>query len=90
MDPKLAIITLSTLAPAFAVGFVLRGNGKTLNFSIFGGTLVWVVSVLLIYAGFYLANVINMPIDALILFLPIAIAGVFYFLLKGMKTGNER
>lgn len=90
MDPKLLIMLSSTLLPAFALGYVLRSNGKTLNFAIFGGTLVCTVSVLLIYAGLYLAKALNMALDALVLFLPIAIAGVSYYLLKKMKTGNEK
>jgi hypothetical protein len=89
VDDKLAIMMFSTLLPSFAVGYVLRTSGKTLNFAVFGATVIWVVSAGMIYAGLFLASRLNMPLDALIIFLPIAIAAVFYFLFKGMKAGNE-
>lgn len=89
MDGKIAIILFSTLLPAFAVGYVLRTNGKNINFAVIGATLVYVVSVVLIFLSFYLASVMNMRGDDLVLILPFIIAALFYYLLKGSKYGNE-
>ncbi len=90
MDEKMAIILFSTLLPAFAVGYVLRTNGKNINFAVVGATVVYVVSVVLIYLSFYLAKVMNMRGNDLVLALPLVVAGLFYFLLRGMKWGNEK
>jgi hypothetical protein len=90
LDGKIAIILFSTLLPAFVVGYVLRTNGKTINFAAVGGTVVYVVSVLLIFGSIYAAGAMNMRADDLVLILPFITAGVFYFLLKGMKSGNEK
>lgn len=90
MDEKLAIILLSTLLPAGAVGYVLRTNGKTLNFAIFGATLIYVVSVALVFILIWSAKFINMPAADLILLLPFIVAALFYWLFKGLRIGNER
>ena len=90
MDEKMAIILFSTLLPAFAVGYVLRSNGKNINFAVVGATVVYVVSVVLIYVSFYLAAAMNMKGNDLVLMLPLIVAGLFYFLLRGMKSGNEK
>jgi hypothetical protein len=89
VDGKIAIILFSTLLPAFAVGYVLRTNGKNINFAVIGATLVYVVSVVLIFLSFYLASLMNMRGDDLVLILPFIIAALFYYLLKGSKYGNE-
>ncbi|MGE0651682.1 MAG: hypothetical protein AB7P12_08020 [Alphaproteobacteria bacterium] len=89
MDEKIVIILFSTLLPAFVVGYVLRTNGKTINFAVIGATLVYVVSVVLIFLSFYLASMMNMRGDDLVLALPFIVAALFYFLLKGSKHGNE-
>ena len=89
MDGKIAIILFSTLLPAFAVGYVLRTNGKTINFAVVGATLVYVVSVVLIFFSFYAASMMNMRADDLVLILPFIVAALFYFLLRGSKKGNE-
>lgn len=90
MDGKIAIILLSTLLPAFAVGYLLRSNGKTINFAAVGGTVVYVVSVGVIFFSAYAAGMMNMRADDLVLILPLIIAALFYFLLRGMKGGNEK
>lgn len=89
MDGKIVIILFSTLLPAFVVGYVLRTNGKTINFAVVGATLVYVVSVVLIFLSFYLASMMNMRGDDLVLALPFIVAALFYFLLRGSKHGNE-
>jgi len=89
VDEKIAIILFSTLLPAFVVGYVLRTNGKTINFAVVGATLVYVVSVVLIFLSFYLASMMNMRGDDLVLILPFIVAALFYFLLKGSRHGNE-
>jgi hypothetical protein len=50
---------------------------------------VYVVSVVLIFLSFYLASLMNMRGDDLVLILPFIIAALFYYLLKGSKYGNE-
>jgi hypothetical protein len=89
VDGKIAIILFSTLLPAFAVGYVLRTNGKTINFAVVGATLVYVVSVVMIFFSFYAASMMNMRADDLVLILPFIVAVLFYFLLRGSKKGNE-
>jgi hypothetical protein len=89
VDGKIAIILFSTLLPAFAVGYVLRTNGKTINFAVVGATLVYVVSIVMIFFSFYLASMMNMRADDLVLILPFIVAALFYFLLRGSKKGNE-
>jgi hypothetical protein len=89
VDGKIAIILFSTLLPAFVVGYVLRTNGKTINFAVVGATLVYVVSVGMIFFSFYLASMMNMRADDLVLILPFIVAALFYFLLRGSKKGNE-
>jgi hypothetical protein len=71
------------------VGYVLRTNGKTINFAVVGATLVYVVSVVLIFFSFYAASMMNMRADDLVLILPFIVAALFYFLLRGSKKGNE-
>ncbi len=90
MDGKIVIILLSTLLPAFVVGYLLRSGGKTINFAAVGGTVVYVVSVLLIFLSAYIASAINMRSDDLVLILPMVTAALFYFLLKGMGGGNTK
>lgn len=89
MDGKIAIILLSTLVPSLVVGYVLRTNGKTLNFSVIGGTAVYVVSIVLIYASFFVAPLMNMHALDLIPLLPIVVAAFFYFFLKNSDRGEE-
>jgi hypothetical protein len=89
VDGKIAIILFSTLLPAFAVGYVLRTSGKTINFAVVGATLVYVVSIVMIFFSFYLASMMNMRADDLVLILPFIVAALFYFLLRGSKKGNE-
>lgn len=89
MDEKLAIILLSTLLPAAAVTYVLRTNGKRLNFAIWGGVVVYLASVAMIFLLFWVSTWINMPATDLVLLLPFGIAAIFYWLFKGSKYGNE-
>ncbi|MDX1485157.1 MAG: hypothetical protein R3229_11815 [Alphaproteobacteria bacterium] len=89
MNDMLLIILLSTLFPAVGAAYVLRTNGKTLNFAIIGGTLIYVASVVMIFGLLYGAKRFNMQANDLILLLPFGIAVLFYWLLKGSKLGNE-
>ncbi len=89
MDEMLAIILLSTLFPAFGAAYVLRTNGKTLNFASIGGTVIYLTSVGMTFGLLYGAKSLNMQANDLILLLPFGVAAVFYWLLKGTKLGNE-
>lgn len=89
MDAKSAIILLSTLLPAIAVGYILRTNGKTINFAVVGAVIVYIVSVATTYVTFYLSSTMNLQATDMVLVTPIVIAAVFYFLLKGLKIGND-
>lgn len=81
---QLAIILMSTLLPAAAVGFLLYKGGKTMGYAIFGGTLAYAVSIALLYILFRLWVVWpNMPFQAFLLILPLAVAGLFVWQLKG-------
>ncbi len=90
MDGKIAIILVSTLLPAFVVGYLLRSGGKTINFAAVGGTIVYVVSILLIFMSAYIAGAMNMRADDLVLIMPLITAALFYFLLKGMGGGKPK
>jgi NADH:ubiquinone oxidoreductase subunit 2 (subunit N) len=89
VDDMIAIILLSTLFPAVGAAYILRTNGKTLNFAIIGGTVIYVVSLVTIFVLLYGAKRYNMQGTDLILLLPFVVAGLFYWLLKGSKMGNE-
>jgi hypothetical protein len=89
MGSKIAIILFSTLLPAFVVGYVLRTNGKTINFAVIGGTVIYVVSIVLIFLAFYMSDVLNMRADDLVLMLPLIVGALGYFFLKGSNAGNE-
>jgi hypothetical protein len=90
LDQMMAIILFSTLLPAIGAAYVLRTNGKTINFAIVGGTLIYVASIVMIFLLFYGAKRFNMQGTDLILLLPFGVAGLFYWLLKGSKMGNEK
>ena len=85
----LAIILFSTLFPAIGAAYVLRTNGKTINFAVVGGTVIYVASVVMTFGLLFGAQRFNMQANDLILLLPFGIAGLFYWLLKGSKMGNE-
>lgn len=89
MDEMIAIILISTLFPAAGAAYILRTNGKTLNFAIIGGTVIYVVSLVTIFVLLYAAKRFNMQGTDLVLLLPFVVAGLFYWLLKGSKMGNE-
>jgi hypothetical protein len=89
VDEKLAIILLSTLFPAVGAAYVLRTNGKTINFASIGGTVIYLSSVAMTFGLIYGAEWLNMQANDLILLLPFGVAAVFYWLLKGSKMGNE-
>ena len=89
MDEKLAIILLSTLFPAVCAAYVLRTNGKTLNFAAIGGTVIYLASVAMTFGLIYGAKRLNMQANDLILLLPFGVAVIFYWLFKGSKLGNE-
>ncbi len=85
----LAIILFSTLFPAIGAAYVLRTNGKTINFAVIGGTVIYLSSVTMTFALLLGAKRFNMQANDLILLLPFGIAGLFYWLLKGTKMGDE-
>lgn len=89
MDQMLLIILFSTLLPAVGAAYILRTNGKTINFAIIGGTVIYVASIVMIFGLLYGAKRFNMQGNDLILLLPFGVAGLFYWLLKGSKMGNE-
>lgn len=85
----LAIILFSTLFPAIGAAYVLRTNGKTINFAVIGGTVIYLSSVTMTFGLLLGAKQFNMQANDLILLLPFGIAGLFYWLLKGTKMGDE-
>jgi hypothetical protein len=85
----LAIILFSTLFPAIGAAYVLRTNGKTLNFAVIGGTAIYVASIVMTFGLLFGAKRFNMQANDLILLLPFGIAALFYWLLKGSKLGDE-
>ncbi len=85
----LAIILFSTLFPAVGAAYVLRTNGKTLNFAVIGGTAIYVASIVMTFGLLFGAKRFNMQANDLILLLPFGIAALFYWLLKGSKLGDE-
>lgn len=90
MDDKMFIITVAPLLPAIAVAYILRSNGKTLNFAVFGGAIVFIASIVMTWALFLASGWMNMDPTDLVLLLPFGIAVVFYWLFKGSKMGDER
>lgn len=84
ISPQLAIILLSPLIPAAAVGHILYKGGKTMGYALFGGVITYVVSIGFLYILFKLWVLWpNMPFQAFLLIMPIAIAGLFAWQLKG-------
>jgi hypothetical protein len=84
MSPQLAIILLSTIIPSAAVGFILYQAGKTQGYAIFGGVLVYAISLgllLMLFKAWTLWP--NMPFQAFLLIMPLAVAGFFAWQLKG-------
>lgn len=81
---QLAIILLSTVLPSGAVGFLLHKGGKTMGYAIFGAVLTYGVSIAILYLLFRLwVFWPNMPFQAFLLLMPIAVAGLFAWQLKG-------
>ncbi len=81
---QLAIILMSTLLPAAAVGFLLYKSGKTTGYAVFGAVLCYAVAIALLYLLFRLWIVWpNMPFQAFLLILPLAVAALFVWQLKG-------
>lgn len=84
MTPELAIILLSPLIPAGAVGHLLYRSGKTMGYAVFGGVLTYAVSIGILYLLFnLLAYWPDMPFQAFLLIMPLAVAGLFVWQLKG-------
>lgn len=83
MTPEVAIILLSPMLPAAAVGHILYKGGKTTGYATFGGLLVYAVSLAILYLLFRLLAVWpNMPFQAFLLIMPIVIAFLFAWQLK--------
>jgi hypothetical protein len=84
MSPQLAIILLSTIIPSAAVSMLLYKAGKTTGYAVFGGVLVYAISLgmlLLLFKAWTLWP--NMPFQAFLLIMPLAVAGFFAWQLKG-------
>ena len=83
MTPQVLIILLSPLLPAAAVAHILYKMGKTVGYAAFGALLVYAVSLAMIYLLFRLWAVWpNMPFQAFLLIMPIAVAALFTWQLK--------
>lgn len=89
MEDKMLIITLAPLMPAIAVAYILRTNGKTLNFAVFGGAVVFITSIVMTWGLLLASGWMNMDPTDLVLLLPFGIAVIFYWLFKGSKMGRE-
>jgi hypothetical protein len=84
MTPQLLIILISPLLPAAAVAHILYKGGKTQGYAAFGAALVYTVSLAMIYLLFRIWAVWpNMPFQAFLLIMPIAVACLFGWQLKG-------
>ena len=83
MTPEILIILLSTLLPAGAVGMILYKAGKTTGYAIFGGLAVYATSLAILLMLFKLLSIWpNMPFQAFLLIMPLAVAGLFVWQLK--------
>lgn len=83
MSPEILIILMSTFLPGIAVGMVLYKGGKTRGYSIFGALVTYAISLGLLLILFKLYAVWpNMPFQAFVLLLPLAVAGFFVWQLK--------
>jgi hypothetical protein len=83
MTPQLLIVLLSPLLPAAAVGHILYKGGKTMGYAVFGALLVYAVSLAIVIVLFELHSFWpNMPFQAFLLLMPIAVAGLFTWQLK--------
>jgi hypothetical protein len=91
MTPQVLIILLSTFLPAIAVGTVLYKGGKTIGYCVFGGLVVYAVSLAIILLLFQLlAYWPNMPFQAFLLIMPFAVAGLFIWQLKDRGPNRRR
>ena len=83
MTPQILIILLSTILPAAAVGLILHKGGKTIGYCVFGGLAVYATSLAILLMLFKLLSIWpNMPFQAFLLIMPIAVAGLFVWQLK--------
>jgi hypothetical protein len=83
MSPELLIILMSTFLPAGAVSMVLYKGGKTRGYAIFGGLVTYAISLGLLLILFKLWSLWpNMPFQAFVLIMPLAVAGFFVWQLK--------
>lgn len=83
MTPQILIILLSTLLPAAAVAMILHKGGKTIGYCVFGALVVYATSLAIIILLFELRALWpNMPFQAFLLLMPIAVAGLFVWQLK--------
>lgn len=90
MSPELAIIFVSSLLPAGAVGMILHKAGKTQGYALFGAGIVLAVTIgLTIILLKVSALWPNMPFQAFVLLLPLIVAGFFLWLMRG-RGPNRR
>lgn len=83
MTPEILIILLSTFVPAIAVGVLLYKGGKTRGYAAFGGLIVYATSLAILIVLFKMQALWpNLPFQALLLVMPLAIAGLFMWQLK--------
>jgi hypothetical protein len=91
MTPQLLIILLSPLLPAGAVGHILYKSGKTMGYAVFGALLVYAVSLAIVVMLFELNSFWpNMPFQAFLLLMPLAVAGIFTWQLKNRGPNRPR
>ena len=83
MTPQILIILLSTLLPSAAVGMILHKGGKTIGYCVFGALAVYATSLAILLVLFkLLVYWPNMPFQAFLLVMPLAVAGLFVWQLK--------
>jgi hypothetical protein len=91
MTPQILIILFSTLLPAAAVAMILHKGGKTIGYCVFGALAVYATSLAILIVLFQLhAYWPNMPFQAFLLLMPIAIAGLFVWQLKDRGPNRPR
>jgi hypothetical protein len=83
MSPQLLIILMSSFLPAAAVGMVLHKAGKTRGYALFGALVVLAITLGLLLLLLKLYSLWpNMPFQAFVLIVPLAVAGFFVWQLK--------
>jgi hypothetical protein len=83
MSPQLLIILFSTFLPAAAVAMILYKGGKTQGYAVFGALITYAITIGLLLILFKALSLWpNMPFQAFLLIVPVAVAGFFVWQLK--------